>query len=156
MTGDGDPGDGDGDPGDGDGDPGDGDGDTIKFDMAPLPDGSDTGGPGELCKVVDEMNAVGDCEETAPPDAFEPDIQWDWWGPNGEEESLVTPLVANLTDDNDDGEIDLCDIPDIVVVATDFPNNAHHLRARRPDWSAALHGPDERRVVDHAGDRRHR
>src|SRR5690349_14945038 len=54
MTGDGDPGDGDGESGDGDGDPGDGDGDTIKFDMAPLPDSSDTGGgPGELCKVVD-------------------------------------------------------------------------------------------------------
>jgi hypothetical protein len=91
ITGDGDgdetggmTGDGDGDPGDGDGDgdPGDGDGDGedggIKFDMAPLPDGSDTDGPGELCKVVDEMNAVGDCEESAPPDAFEPDIQWDW------------------------------------------------------------------------------
>ncbi len=122
MTGDGDPGD-----GDGDGDPGDGDGDgdEIKFDMAPIPDSSDTSGPGELCKVVDEMNAVGDCEETAPPDAFEPDIQWSWWGPNGEEESLVPPLVANLTDDNNDGEIDLCDIPDIVVVATDFPNSAH-------------------------------
>jgi hypothetical protein len=45
--GDGDSGDGDGDPGDGDGDPGDGDGDTgdgdgTKFDMAPIPDGSDT------------------------------------------------------------------------------------------------------------------
>jgi hypothetical protein len=138
ITGDGDgdetggmTGDGDGDPGDGDGDgdPGDGDGDGedggIKFDMAPLPDGSDTDGPGELCKVVDEMNAVGDCEESAPPDAFEPDIQWDWWGPNGEVESLVPPLVANLTDDNDDGEIDLCDIPDVVVVATAFPNSAH-------------------------------
>ena len=96
----------------------------IKFDMAPIPDGADTG-PGELCKVIDEMNAVGDCRETAPPDAFEPDIQWDWWGPNGEDESLVPPLVANLTDDNDDGEIDLCDIPDVIVVATDFPNNAH-------------------------------
>src|SRR5262249_15562726 len=28
-----------------------------------------------------------------------------------------TPLVANLTDDNGDGAIDLCDTPDIVVVA---------------------------------------
>jgi hypothetical protein len=96
----------------------------IKFDMAPIPDGEDTG-TGDLCKVVDEMNAVGDCRETAPPDAFEPDVQWDWWGPNGEDESLVPPLVANLTDDNDDGEIDLCDIPDVIVVATDFPNNGH-------------------------------
>jgi len=122
TNGDGDPG--DGDPGDGD--PGDGDGDDpIKFDMAAIPDSADTGGPVELCKVVDEMNAVGDCEQTAPPDAFEPDIQWDWWGPDGEVESLVPALVANLTDDNDDGEIDLCDIPDVIVVATAFPNNAH-------------------------------
>ena len=27
----------------------------------------------------------------------------------------MTPLVANLTDDNGDGTIDLCDVPDIVV-----------------------------------------
>jgi hypothetical protein len=97
----------------------------IKFDMAPIPDGEDTGPPVDMCKVLDEMNAVGDCRETAPPDAFEPDVQWDWWGPNGEQESLVPPLVANLTDDDQNGEIDLCDVPDIVVVATAFPNTAH-------------------------------
>ena len=35
------------------------------------------------------------------------------------EDSVVTPLVANLTDDNDDGSIDMCDIPDVVLVARD-------------------------------------
>src|SRR5690606_4444182 len=40
-------------------------------------------------------------------------------------EALVPPLVANLTDDDGNGEIDLCDIPDVVVVATAFPNSAH-------------------------------
>ena len=25
--------------------------------------------------------AVGECEQSAPPDAFEPEIQWEWWGP---------------------------------------------------------------------------
>ncbi len=29
--------------------------------------------------------------------------------------SYITPLVANFTDDNDDGDIDLCDVPDILV-----------------------------------------
>jgi hypothetical protein len=29
------------------------------------------------------------------------------------------PLVANLTDDDGDGEIDLCDIPDVVLITTD-------------------------------------
>jgi hypothetical protein len=103
---------------------GDGDGDATKFDMAPIPDLDDTP-PVEQCKVIDDMNAIGDCDETAPPDAFEPDIQWDWWGPDGKTQSLVPPLVANLTDDNQDGEIDLCDTPDIVVVAVDFPFEAH-------------------------------
>ena len=53
-----------------------------------------------------------------------------WMGPNGESNSIVTPLVANLTDDNGDGAIDLCDIPDIVVVAstgTGSPNEPGHI-----------------------------
>jgi hypothetical protein len=127
TSGDGDPGDGDGDPGDGDGDgdggpgdgdgtPGDGDGDGSlpKFDLGTLPDtGNMTQGP--TCKVVDDMDAVGDCEETAPPDAFEPVVQWSFDGLDGEGQSFSSPLVANLTDDNNDGEIDLCDVPEVIV-----------------------------------------
>ena len=117
--GDGDPG--DGDPGDGDGDPGDGDGDGdpdggTKFDMAPIPDSGDGDMP-PSCKVVDDMNAVGICEESAPPGSFEPGEQWTFYGPVGFDESIVTPLVVNLTDDDQNGEIDLCDVPDVIVVA---------------------------------------
>ncbi|PRQ07788.1 FG-GAP repeat domain-containing protein [Enhygromyxa salina] len=115
--GDGDTGPGDGD-GDGDGDPGDGDGEPIKFDMS-LPDTSDQPPP-DLCKVVDDMNAVGECEESAPPDAFVPELQWAFTD-NAEPYSYVTPLVANFTDDDDNGEIDLCDIPDVVLVAASNP-----------------------------------
>jgi hypothetical protein len=88
------------------------------FDLGVMPDGGgvDTM-PTESCKVIDDMDAVGDCKTTAPPDSFEPDVQWSWPGENGEVFSVVTPLVANLTDDNTDGEIDLCDVPDVVVVA---------------------------------------
>jgi hypothetical protein len=111
--GDGDGGDGDGDPGDGDGDAGDGDGDQTKFDMAPL---GDTPDGGDLCTVGDDQNGVGECGQQAPPDSFDPVVQWQWTGQT-EESTVVTPLVANLTDDNDDGVIDLCDIPDVVVVA---------------------------------------
>jgi outer membrane protein assembly factor BamB len=71
------------------------------------------------------MGGVGDCTMKAPPDAFEPDIQWSWNGPGAEKESLVTPLVANLTDDNNDGVIDLCDTPDIIVTVTAFPAPGH-------------------------------
>ncbi len=68
----------------------------------------------DLCKVVDEMDAVGDCDDEAPPDSFEPQIQWTF---GAGEQSWVTPLVANFTDDNGDGEIDLCDVPDVVLVS---------------------------------------
>jgi hypothetical protein len=71
----------------------------------------------DRCHVQDDMNGVPQCTAQAPPDSFDPDIQWTWTGSN-EPNSIVTPLVANLTDDNNDGEINLCDIPDVVVVAS--------------------------------------
>jgi hypothetical protein len=89
--------------------------DGFKFDVG----AGDAGGePVDKCKVIDDMDAVGDCRQSAPPDSFTPGIQWSWTGPNGDLYSIVTPLVINLTDDNDDGEIDLCDIPDVIVVAS--------------------------------------
>ncbi|PRP97555.1 FG-GAP repeat protein [Enhygromyxa salina] len=107
-------GDGDGDPGDGDGDPGDGDTEGPKFDLREIPDNDDTP-TGPTCEVVDDMDAIGNCEDTAPPDAFEPDVQWAFMGQDGETQSMATVLVANLTDDNNDGSIDLCDVPEVIV-----------------------------------------
>jgi len=95
----------------------DGTTDGPKFDVA----GDDTmgtaadDGPSDLCHVVDDMDAVGDCDMEAPADSFDPEVQWTWTGPGGEL-SIVPALVANLTDDNADGEINLCDVPDVVVV----------------------------------------
>lgn len=40
------------------------------------------------------------------------------------------PLIANLTDDDNNGSIDLCDVPDVLVVASTssgFPNAAGHI-----------------------------
>ncbi len=84
-----------------------------------------TGMMPDLCKVNDDMDGVGDCTMESPPDSFDPDIQWDWWGPNNETQSFVPALVANLTDDDQNGEIDLCDVPDIVVLASDFNSSSH-------------------------------
>jgi hypothetical protein len=70
--------------------------------------------PGMTCTVVDGMDAVGECTDKAPPDSFDPEVQWSWNGSGG---SAVTPLVANLTDDNGDGFVDLCDTPDVVVLS---------------------------------------
>ena len=85
----------------------------VIYDVAPL----DAPPMQPACKVVGELDAVGTCEDVAPPDSFEPEVQWAWTGPDGDAYSIVIPLVANLTDDNDDGEVDLCDTPDVVVVA---------------------------------------
>ncbi len=88
-----------------------------KFDVGLDSDAGETEDPpAPSCKVVGEMDGVPPCEETAPPDSFEPSVQWSYTPEGAEINAAVTPLVANLTDDNDDGEVDLCDVPDIVVV----------------------------------------
>ena len=75
--------------------------------------------PGEpSCHAAD--GEVSQCTDTAPPDSFDPVLQWAFeLDPETGERLLasVIPLVGNFTDDNDDGLIDLCDTPDIVLVA---------------------------------------
>src|SRR4051812_3600773 len=63
--------------------------------------------PVNLCKVQNDSNGIPNYTDVAPANNFDPDIQWTWTGPNGEINSIVTALVANLTDDNGDGAIDL-------------------------------------------------
>ncbi|MEM6289804.1 MAG: VCBS repeat-containing protein [Myxococcota bacterium] len=67
------------------------------------------------CTVVDDMDGIGDCKESSPPGSFDPVIQWTYT-PEDDAMSHVMPLVANLTDDDRNGSIDLCDVPDVVVV----------------------------------------
>jgi len=81
------------------------------------------------CKVGEDTNGVAVCTDKAPPGSFEPDVQWSWTGAS-EPYSIVTPLVANLTDDNGDGAIDLCDVPDVLVVAglsSGSPSSTGHI-----------------------------
>jgi hypothetical protein len=90
--------------------------DGPKLDVSPPDMSGDTGDP-PSCKVPeDDMDAVPPCKEKAPVDSFDPEVQWEWFGEGDHTNSMTTPLVANFTDDNEDGEIDLCDTPDIVVV----------------------------------------
>jgi len=57
------------------------------------------------------------------PDSFDPVKQWSWTAPPPKDPnammvgSYTTPLVGNFTDDDNNGEIDLCDVPDVVVAA---------------------------------------
>jgi hypothetical protein len=96
-----------------DGDGSEGGDDAIAFDV----------GVGN-CSPRDEFDGIGSCEQQAPPDAFAPAIQWTWPGAGVDTDAFVTPLVANLTDDNADGRVDVCDRPDIVVIAAPpLPDN---------------------------------
>jgi len=85
------------------------------FDVGVLDDSGDTGEPIDVCKVGDDGSGVGPCRKIAPADSFTPELQWSWAGDAEFNDSIVTPLVANMTDDNGDGEIDLCDVPDVLV-----------------------------------------
>jgi hypothetical protein len=99
----------------------DGTGTESGTDDGPLLDvghETDTGSPQE-CKVNDGMDAVGDCDAEGPPDSFDPAIQWTFEGMGDDTAALSVPAVVNLTDDDENGEIDLCDTPD--VVATLYP-----------------------------------
>jgi len=65
------------------------------------------------CVIPDgDSGRVMPCTDQAPPDSFDAEVQWSW--DNGE--SYHTPLVINLTDDNGNGMIDVCDTPDVVVL----------------------------------------
>ncbi len=95
---------------------------------------------GEDCKL-DELcepslgrciprDAVAACEFRPPIGEFQPTIGCRWTAPPapmgaspeqieiaGMSEVVMTPAVANLTDDNDDGVTDVFDTPDIVFVS---------------------------------------
>ena len=53
------------------------------------------------------------CGETAPPDSWDAEVEWSFEAG----ESYHTPLVINLTDDNMNGVIDVCDTPDVILLA---------------------------------------
>ncbi|MEM6990359.1 MAG: hypothetical protein AAF721_07680 [Myxococcota bacterium] len=85
--------------------------DGTSFDLS--------GGSADACSERDiDTMGVGECAERGPPDGeFEPAIQWEWHGRDDDTDTRVIALVANLTDDDGDGDVDLCDTPEIIVTA---------------------------------------
>ncbi|MFO0724736.1 MAG: choice-of-anchor D domain-containing protein [Myxococcota bacterium] len=56
------------------------------------------------------------------PSTFSPTLKWEWTGSTvepGLTNVWMTPLVANLTDDNGDGRIDENDVPEVLFVSFD-------------------------------------
>ncbi|HLT38556.1 MAG TPA: hypothetical protein VK034_19850 [Enhygromyxa sp.] len=74
----------------------------------------------QSCAVA-QLDAPLPCDRGPISDVIAPMLAWTWTGPRGQDSVLVTPLVANLDDDNHDGNIDPCDTPEIVVIAVDLP-----------------------------------
>ena len=98
---------------------GDGDGDSLPTDGSALDLGDDE--LAELACEVAKLDAPLPCDRGMVSATINPTIAWTWTGPGGEDSVVVTPLVANLDDDNRDGLIDLCDTPDVLVLAVDLP-----------------------------------
>jgi hypothetical protein len=82
--------------------------------------GAGGSGPVDVCKVSEsDLDTPPPCELSAPADSFDPVVQWEWSPPSSGSlfsGSLTTPLVGNFSDDNADGAIDLCDVPDVVTL----------------------------------------
>jgi uncharacterized repeat protein (TIGR01451 family) len=104
----------------------------------------------------DETNNVGhsgeDCDRVPPPESFEPVLERSWPGSGVVEpevvDSLSSPVVVNLTDDNGDGKIDENDVPDVVFTTADLepPIGIYVptlLRAIRGDTGQAIFDVEE-------------
>ncbi|UCF47329.1 MAG: hypothetical protein JSU89_09130, partial [Myxococcales bacterium] len=94
----------------------------------------------ELCEpslgVCIPRDSVDVCEYRPDPGDFEPTIGCRWTPPEaplnptdeefeiaGMSEVVMTPVVANLTDDNGDGVTDVLDTPDVVFVSFNYAAN---------------------------------
>jgi hypothetical protein len=79
------------------------------------------------------------CSFRPPPGVFTPTVEWSWLPsattPEPQKDQVMsTPLVINLTDDNNDGLINIHDTPDVVFISFDTtgPMNdpyAHQLQS---------------------------
>jgi hypothetical protein len=89
---------------------------------APLLDTPDDPEPTPYCQIPEaRLDGLPYCDPPPVSELLAPTLGWTWMGPGGETSVLVTPLVGNLDDDNEDGFVDLCDTPDVVVAAVDLP-----------------------------------
>lgn len=95
--------------------------------------GSGGGSPGvggqsavpRSCTVPEgQLDALPYCPpEPPPPGGFDPVEKWRFWGPTDGTDLHGSPLVANLDDDNGDGVVDLCDVPDVLVQSARAPDD---------------------------------
>ncbi len=81
-------------------------------------------GLASVCGLMpDSLDGLLPCDLPPPSDVIDPVLAWSWMGPGGETSVVVTPLVANFDDDDHSGTVDLCDRPDVVVIAVDLESS---------------------------------
>lgn len=109
------------------------DGDGVPDDLDNCPDvpntdqaDSDVDGVGDACQPAVTFRTGGPvnpaCTYQPPLRQFEPGLEWVWLPgantPDPEKNQVMsTPVVVNLTDDNNDQVIDDNDIPDVVFIS---------------------------------------
>lgn len=97
----------------------------------------------ELNEENNIINNRTNCEFKPPVGSFNPVLKWEWTNSpikSGYNQVMSTPVVANLHDDNGDGQIDSKDIPDIIfnTFAGGNYNGSGYLRAIKGDGSGEL------------------
>jgi hypothetical protein len=91
----------------------------------------DVGDPGDTDACADTGSPYGvateaDCRVEPVVGTFAPVVEWQWTSNpafTDYDDIMSTPVAANLTDDDDDGDIDADDIPDVVF--TSFAGGAY-------------------------------
>lgn len=110
------------------------------------------------CKVIEDNGGnAPTCTDKAPANAFAPEVQWEWTTPvsppaDAISGTLSVPLVGNFTDDNSDGAIDLCDTPDVIVVAIEtFTFGSGAQLALSSGGMYLLNGKDGKQILKFQG-----
>ncbi len=120
------------------------------------------------CVNTDEVPTT--CQVIPKFDKFDAHLQWHWPGslPGGNtafspeyNQVMMTPVVINMTDDNNDGKVDENDVPDVLFTTFKWSayNNPGIIRAISGDdgheiaaTAAVYHGSDDFGAADIDGD----
>lgn len=118
--------------------------------------------------ILIDVSAAGvepDLPPCTPPNSFSPETLWTWDSSTVESAATqvwVTPLVANMNDDNMDGLIDVNDIPDVIFNSfdreefnqnTDMQNeNGDHVNDPIRAYLRIVSGDDGRELVSVSGE----
>ena len=107
--------------------------------------GPDSTAPVDKCVVPPDNDNGGalECTQSSPPNSFAPVTKWSWKSTEvlgGWAGSMTSPLVANMTDDNGDGKINLCDVPDVIVTIGGNPGKIVMLSGDKGQVEATFDG----------------